>query len=629
MLRDIYIIKNLKTLYHMQFGSSLDWDTLYPIIQSLSTYFEKASSDKIDIMNVGQFRITYSTNIKNRLFIIFISDLTDAIEDLEKQLIKARDEFMSMFEDLINESTDESAYRSFNPIAELIHQNLRPKIALVGFSGVGKTTISKLIRAEEIPTEHVPTMTGDIVTIKIGKLHFHLWDFAGQEQFSFLWPQFIQDSDAVLIVNDSTIQNIDKSKFFIDLVKKEVPNARLCSIANKQDLPEAMKPDRVEKLLGIKTYGMVAVDPENRAKMIQIFGELLNLSPQISPLIQPLLDRDKAIEEAEALLMKGDFERAIKKFRNIASLCRKLGDHKLSLEFSQRAKLIESKLVEHKKVQETSPELSQIPVKITDAQEVASGETSETSPLSKPVLQQEPLHEGAPKVKIVRMKESIEVPEIPPESKPLPPKVSSPIEQQDDSSIPSLIIPSTQYLRSNDPFNVIDRNLELILSNNYLQLDLLSQNSTQISETLSHYKDRPIIEFIKNIQTQISPDKLQMFPTLTLSSEKISSMSSGSLNHPLSPPATDSPNISLNSIEDILTNDEITPKDKIKYLKEELANLQQALITLKEDFEKGKISEKIYQQKTTELREERKNLQEKISDLSIQEIKRFDVSIPE
>ncbi|MHA1129359.1 MAG: hypothetical protein ACTSQQ_01010, partial [Candidatus Helarchaeota archaeon] len=278
---------------------------------------------------------------------------------------------------------------------------------------------------------------------------------------------------------------------------------------------------------------------------------------------------------------------------------------------------------------ETSPELSQIPVKITDAQEVASGETSETSPLSKPVLQQEPLHEGAPKVKIVRMKESIEVPEIPPESKPLPPKVSSPIEQQDDSSIPSLIIPSTQYLRSNDHFNVIDRNLELILSNNYLQLDLLSQNSTQISETLSHYKDRPIIEFIKNIQTQISPDKLQMFPTLTLSSEKISSMSSGSLNHPLSPPATDSPNISLKSIEDILTNDEITPKDKIKYLKEELANLQQALITLKEDFEKGKISEKIYQQKTTELREERKNLQEKISDLSIQEIKRFDVSIPE
>ncbi len=348
MLREIYVIKELKVLYHIQFGNSLEWDTLYPIIQSLSSYYEKESEDKLDFMNVGKFRISYSTNIRYKMFFIFISDLTDDMDDLEKQLRKAQEEFMSMFEDIVNVSMEQSTYASFNPVAERIHQNLRPKIALVGFSGVGKTTISRLIRAEEIPMEHVPTMTGEIVTIKIGKLYFHLWDFAGQEQFSFLWPQFIQDSDAVLIVSDSTIQNIDKSKFFIDLVHREVPNARLCVIANKQDIPGALEPKRIEKLLGIKTYGMVAVDPNNRAKMIQIIGDVLDLSPQISPLLKPLIDRDKAIKEAEFLLMNGDFEAAIQKFRNIAELSRELGDDKLSLEILERLRSIESKLIQYK-----------------------------------------------------------------------------------------------------------------------------------------------------------------------------------------------------------------------------------------------------------------------------------------
>ena len=169
-----------------------------------------------------------------------------------------------------------------------MHRNLKPKIAVVGFAGVGKTTIKKLIKMDEIPLQHIPTITGEIATIKIGKLFFRLFDFAGQEQFKFLWKGFIKESDAVLIVTDSTIKNVEKSKFFLDLKVKEVPHARAAIIGNKQDLSNAMSVEEIETLTGLKTYPMVANRKENRNKMIRIIAEILAMSTEDNPLLANL-----------------------------------------------------------------------------------------------------------------------------------------------------------------------------------------------------------------------------------------------------------------------------------------------------------------------------------------------------
>ena len=143
---------------------------------------------------------------------MFVSDLSDKFENIKKELEKCRKEFMGMFEGILDQKLDEQTFSIFDPTIESIHKNLRPKISLIGFSGVGKTTITRLIMADEIPMEHIPTITGDIATIRIGKLHFHLWDFAGQEQFSFLWGNFVKGSDAILLISDSTLENCEKSK---------------------------------------------------------------------------------------------------------------------------------------------------------------------------------------------------------------------------------------------------------------------------------------------------------------------------------------------------------------------------------------------------------------------------------
>ncbi|MFX1590487.1 MAG: ADP-ribosylation factor-like protein, partial [Promethearchaeota archaeon] len=181
--------------------------------------FNIESATSIQTYDYYKYKITY-TGASEKLMFLFVTGLTDRADSIQKELIKCKEEFLNLFGDIVQHKLDAKTFSVFDTTVDSIHRNLRPKISLVGFSGVGKTTITKLIKAEEIPMKHVPTITGDIATIKIGKLHFHLWDFAGQEQFSYLWNNFVKGSDAVLLVTDSTLENVEKSKFFLELIKE-------------------------------------------------------------------------------------------------------------------------------------------------------------------------------------------------------------------------------------------------------------------------------------------------------------------------------------------------------------------------------------------------------------------------
>ncbi|MFX1591999.1 MAG: ADP-ribosylation factor-like protein, partial [Promethearchaeota archaeon] len=241
---------------------------------------------------------------------------------------------------------DTSLLELLDPIVDSIHRNLKTKISLVGFSGVGKTTTTKLICANEIPSIHIPTITGKISTVKIGKLYFHLWDFAGQEQFSYLWNDFILGSDAVLIITDSTLENVEKSKFFIELVKEHAPYAHTAIIGNKQDLDNALDVAKIEEILGLKTYSMVAIDPNNREKMIQIIADILEVSADASPLLKPLFERDQLIHKAKISLENGNIAQTAQYFEKISDLCLELGDDNLYKEFSEKAKKLKGYLID-------------------------------------------------------------------------------------------------------------------------------------------------------------------------------------------------------------------------------------------------------------------------------------------
>ncbi|MFO7796111.1 MAG: ADP-ribosylation factor-like protein [Promethearchaeati archaeon] len=440
---------------------------LASVIDEIEDEAFSKTADEVDYHDFYKYRISYITDKDLKLLFLFVTGLTDNFEDIKKELRRCRKEFLNLFDDILQHKFDTKTFEVFDPTVDAIHRNLRPKISLIGFSGVGKTTITRLIKAEEIPMQHIPTITGDIATIRIGKLHFHLWDFAGQEQFSYLWSNFIKGSDAALLITDSTLENVEKSKFFLELIKEQAPNAHSAVIANKQDLEKALKPNKIEDILGLKAYSMIAIDPDNRDKMIKIIADILEMNTEISPLLKPLLERDEKMKEAQEALENADFARAADLFEEISDLCIDLGDDSLSQEFYNKGKKIKAQLSglggEEKKVvkEELPVEEKEIEEEKVEGVQLLE-EQMEEEIQKEQIIEEETLEEEKrPKVqydeKTIEKPEEIEEPmEAPqedieaskPRIKPLPRKEEKEMKSPEPESVPEGIedkeIPITQ-----------------------------------------------------------------------------------------------------------------------------------------------------------------------------------------
>ncbi|MCK4483650.1 MAG: GTP-binding protein, partial [Candidatus Thorarchaeota archaeon] len=130
----------------------------------------------------------------------------------------------------------------------------RLKIALVGEGGTGKTTTLNLLLGETPPLQYVPTIALNLETvenIRFGNYSLVLWDFAGQERFRTLWRFYFHGADVIFLVCDSSLRNVIISRDILKLIRRDAPKVPVFALANKQDLPNAMRPEVVQKILGV------------------------------------------------------------------------------------------------------------------------------------------------------------------------------------------------------------------------------------------------------------------------------------------------------------------------------------------------------------------------------------------
>ena len=157
------------------------------------------------------------------------------------------------------------------------------KVAILGFPKVGKTTLANMLCEKEINKEYLPTCGLNIEKISLDGIDLAIWDLAGQERFRFMWENFITGAKLLFVITDSSLDNVLKTKQLLKDFKKK-KNSKIRIIANKQDLPESLKPDKIQSLLGEKTFGTVAIDPEKREEIMNFLKQDLHT-----------LDREKSL----------------------------------------------------------------------------------------------------------------------------------------------------------------------------------------------------------------------------------------------------------------------------------------------------------------------------------------------
>ena len=155
------------------------------------------------------------------------------------------------------------------------------KVTIIGAPAVGKTTMLKLLSEETIDRLYIPTHGFDLKTVKFNDYHLRVWDLAGQNNYLKTYSKdYLLGSDIIFIVTDSTPRNVLTSRNLINyacqFVGKECP---IIAIANKQDLVKRdgrMETRRVEDILRVKTHGLVATDPSQRLRLVNLIKRELD-----------------------------------------------------------------------------------------------------------------------------------------------------------------------------------------------------------------------------------------------------------------------------------------------------------------------------------------------------------------
>lgn len=115
---------------------------------------------------------------------------------------------------------------------------------MVGLDAAGKTTILYKLKLGEVVTT-IPTIGFNVETVEYKNITFTMWDVGGQDKIRKLWRHYFANTHAIIYVVDSSDHERmaeAASELQKLLSEDELQDAVILVYANKQDLPNAMKP---------------------------------------------------------------------------------------------------------------------------------------------------------------------------------------------------------------------------------------------------------------------------------------------------------------------------------------------------------------------------------------------------
>ncbi|KAK6485674.1 ADP-ribosylation factor-like protein 11 [Huso huso] len=131
------------------------------------------------------------------------------------------------------------------------------RVLLMGLDSAGKSTLLYKLKLNRT-VQTSPTIGFNVEMLELEKqLSLTVWDVGGQDQMRPNWKHFLEDSDGLVFVVDSTDEaRLEEAKKELKRVlkhdsMKEIP---LMVLANKQDVPSSLSIREIALRLNLMSY---------------------------------------------------------------------------------------------------------------------------------------------------------------------------------------------------------------------------------------------------------------------------------------------------------------------------------------------------------------------------------------
>jgi signal recognition particle receptor subunit beta len=149
-------------------------------------------------------------------------------------------------------------------------------IAIIGEPQVGKTNLIRLLDKDA-------ESRGTSTILKSSNTVFEFWELqtssSKPENLEIFSRSFLQRSEPfnryLLIVTDSTREDVNQIKYSLGFLRKSFPNTRLAIIANKQDMHESLSKTHIEKMTKLPTLEISTKDPQHRSRFVNFLSYLI------------------------------------------------------------------------------------------------------------------------------------------------------------------------------------------------------------------------------------------------------------------------------------------------------------------------------------------------------------------
>eukprot|EP00128_Syssomonas_multiformis_P017883 Colp12_sorted_trinity150504_noHs@25622 len=132
--------------------------------------------------------------------------------------------------------------------------NKEMRILMLGLDAAGKTTILYKLKIGN-PVTTIPTVGFNVETVTYKNVKLNVWDVGGQDKIRPLWRHYYTGTQGLIFVVDSADRDrIDEARQELHRIinDREMRDAVILVFVNKQDLPNAMKPEEATEKLGLQ-----------------------------------------------------------------------------------------------------------------------------------------------------------------------------------------------------------------------------------------------------------------------------------------------------------------------------------------------------------------------------------------